>query len=87
MSNENVQALLAKLREELQITEVDQTSRDLMQHLEKDIEIFLADDDDSPDTLNILGTTQALNAEFASTHPAAERLMRELIDVLAKMGI
>lgn len=87
MSNATIQELLAKLKSELQTTELDDDNRSLLAELEGDIEAMLDDNNRDSDADTLLARTQQLDADFASKHPTAEGLMRELMEILARMGV
>lgn len=87
MSNEQLQALLAKLQEELQNTELDADTRELVRELDSDIHDLLASADTEEKSGSVLKRAKQLEADFASEHPTAERFMREVIEALARMGI
>jgi hypothetical protein len=87
MSNARIQELLGKLKEELQTTELDDDNRKLMAELESDIEAMLDESNSDSDADSLLARTQQLDADFASKHPTAEGFMRELMEILARMGV
>jgi hypothetical protein len=72
------------LQDELRDTDVDDELQGLMSDLDKDIHGAIENDGD----VNILiDRAKAMEADFATRHPAAERFMREVIDALVRMGI
>ncbi len=83
MNSERIRALLAELNKELKSKgEIDDETRGLLSKLNDDL------DDIAPggeDTLS--DSARELESRFAATHPVAERLTREIADLLAKMGI
>ena len=87
MSTEQIKELLAKLQKEIHNTELDDETRSLVRQLDTDIHSMLAEDADEAEADSVLTRAKALEANFATEHPAAERFMRELIDVLVRMGI
>jgi hypothetical protein len=87
MSNKNIRQLLAKLHDEIQKTEVDADTRSLMRELDSDVHDLLNSNTDTTDTDFLVERAKLLEAEFAISHPTAERFMREVIDALARMGI
>jgi len=87
MSNEQLQGLLAKLQEELQKTELDADTRELVRELDSDIHDLLASESAEEKSSSVLKRAKQLEADFASEHPTAERFMREVIEALARMGI
>ena len=83
MSSKRLTELLAELNKELKDQrELDDETRELLGKLNDDIERLAGDDDDSP-----LDRAKQLESRFAAEYPVAERIARELADVLAKMGI
>ena len=84
MSNERIKELLAQLREELESTDVDDDLQKLMGELDDEIHGVIEND---ADVSALVDRAKELEAGFATKHPAAERFMREVIDVLVRMGI
>jgi hypothetical protein len=84
MSNERIKNLLAQLREEIRRADVDDELQKLMSELDDDIHAVIEDDAEAD---ALLERAKALEAEFATKFPVAERFMREVIDTLARMGI
>ena len=83
MSSKRLTELLSELNRELKDRqELDDETRELLGRLNDDIERLAGDDDESP-----LDRAKQLESRFAAEHPVAERIVRELADVLAKMGI
>ena len=83
MSDQRIRELLAELDQELNTaTGVDAQTRELLQDLNEDIERLTAEDGASA-----LDRAQQLESRFAASHPVAERIARELADILAKMGV
>jgi len=86
MSQEKIKALLQELQQELsETTQVDADTLVLVKQLDSDIEQWLeaAADVNSP----VMEDAIALEARFAANHPVAERLIREVIDTLGRIGI
>lgn len=83
MSKERLTKLLAELNRELEDNnELDAETRELLGQLDEDIERLTGGGEASP-----LDRAQRLESRFAAEYPVAERIVRELADVLAKMGI
>lgn len=83
MTSERIRELLAELDHELQsVSELDDDTRRLLARLNDDIDA-LAGSGEAP------GIEQArqLESRFAADHPVAQRIVREIADLLAKMGI
>ena len=87
MSNAEVRALLAKLQEEIQKTELDDETRSMVKELDSEIHGLLETQGDKTETDSVVEKARALETNFATDHPAIERFMREVIDVLVRMGI
>lgn len=86
MSENNVKNLLLQLQQALaEGGAVDDETLALVKKLDKEINAFIASAEDvnSPE----LDDAIALEARFAVNHPVAERLIRELIDSLGRIGI
>ncbi|MDP2284542.1 MAG: DUF4404 family protein [Pseudohongiella sp.] len=85
MGQDRVRFLLNELNQELSAAEnLDQETLDLARKLEKDMEQLI---ERSEPVAAELEDAIALEARFAATHPVAERILRELIAVLGRMGI
>lgn len=83
MSSRRLTELLAELNRELKDqNELDDDTRKLLGRLNDDIERLAGDEAESP-----LERAKQLESRFAAEYPVAERIVRELADVLAKMGI
>jgi DNA repair exonuclease SbcCD ATPase subunit len=83
MSSKRIRELLAELEKEIQSTQsVDAETRELLRDLDDDIERLTGDSDSSA-----LDRAKELESRFAAEHPVAERIARELADIIAKMGI
>jgi hypothetical protein len=82
----DIKAFLAQLSKELQRSEdFDIEARQILDDLHKDVDQL-----EEPGQTKIepaLDRIKELEAKFASKHPALERIVRELTDALAKMGI
>jgi hypothetical protein len=87
MSNEKIRELLAKLHDEVQKTEVDADTRSSLQELDSDIHDLLDSATPTQKLSSVTERAKLLEAEFAISHPAVERFMREVIDTLAKIGV
>ena len=87
MSNEKIQELVKKLREQLHTTAVDADTRSMMVQLESDIDDLINPVHESQDANPVLDVAEQLEARFASDHPTAERVVREIVDMLTKMGV
>jgi hypothetical protein len=83
VSSERIRDLLTKLNEELQSTgDIDAETRELLSKLNDDLDKIAAGSGASAG-----GRAKELESRFAATHPVAERITREIADILTKMGI
>lgn len=87
MSNRDIRQLLAELQDEIQKAELDDETRSAVQRLDSDIHNLLDHDADQADTDSVLKRARLLETNFATEHPTVERFMREVIDLLVRMGI
>lgn len=87
MSNDKIQELLAKLHEEIQATEIDAETRSLMQELDSDVVDLLDATSATDDAKSVLQSAKRLETRFSTSYPAAERFVREIIDILGRMGV
>ena len=84
MSKERISELLAQLREEIRKTDVDEDVEKLVSDIDAEIHGVI---DDNADIDVVLEQAKKLEANFATKHPTAERVVREVIDLLVHMGI
>ena len=83
MSKERINELLTELNRELHSADdVDPETRELLARLNEDVERLAGDSQSSA-----IDRAKHLESRFAADHPVAERIARELADILAKMGI
>ena len=87
MSNKEIRQLLAKLRNEIQKTELDADTQSLVRELDSDIHDLIDSNTGDEDSESILKRARLLESDFATNPPTAERVMREVIETLARMGI
>lgn len=85
MTQDRVKTLLAQLQTELSKAEdLDEETLALAQQLDDDIDALLErQEPNSPEMENAI----ALEARFAANHPVAERILREIIATLGRIGI
>ncbi|WP_058022258.1 DUF4404 family protein [Pseudohongiella spirulinae] len=85
MTQDRVKTLLAQLQAELSKAEdLDEETLALAQQLDDDIDALLErQEPNSPEMDNAI----ALEARFAANHPVAERIVREIIATLGRIGI
>jgi len=84
MSKKRIKELLAQLRDEIRRTEVDEELQKLIGELDDDIHAVIENDED---VNAVVERAKELEADFATSYPTAERVMREVIDALVRMGI
>ena len=87
MSNDKIKTLFRDLHVEIQGAQVDKETRSLLKTLESDVENLFDTTVDSSDSTSVLDVARELDAAFAVRHPEAELFMREIMDVLTKMGV
>jgi hypothetical protein len=77
VKSERTQQLIAELNKELGASEsFDPETRELLRRLNEDV-----------DPSSALDRAKRLRSQFAANHPVAERITRELVDLLGKMGV
>ncbi len=86
MSKERIKELLGQLREELRTTDIDEEVERLLSELDDDIDNVI-DEDDDVDLSEVIERAKEVEASFATNYPTAERFVREVIDLLVRMGI
>ncbi len=88
MNESKLNDLLSKLNDELdRIDSVDPETLRLLQELQSDLQRLGSGEAPAPDQDSVLEQAQALETRFAAEHPKAERFVREIMDMLAKVGI
>ncbi len=82
MSSERIRELLAELNSELQSTkDIDDETRALLGQLSEDVDALAGE------TTTAAERALELESRFAADHPVAQRIAREIADLLGKMGI
>ena len=85
MGQDKIKFLLEELNQELALADnIDEDTLELARQLEREMEQLI---ERSEPVAAGLENAVALEARFAATHPVAERILRELIAVLGRMGI
>tara|TARA_B110000444_G_C18818962_1_gene586684 strand:+ start:1357 stop:1620 length:264 start_codon:yes stop_codon:yes gene_type:complete len=87
MNEEKVKQLLDELLKE--ISQTDNPDEELLesaQRLQSDIDSLLNPEVDSSDN-TVMDDMIALEAQFASNYPVAEKIIRELVNSLSRIGI
>ena len=85
MSSERVRELLKQLRRELDTTDVDPETLSLVRELDGDIQELLDSTENPVDAL--MRRAKAVEVRFAVNHRVAERILREIVETLARMGV
>lgn len=89
MSTNDLKQTLIKLHANLEAAEnVDPELKEILQVLDKDIQALL-DKDETDDSISgeLVERSQAISAQFAAEHPQLEPVLRELGQILHRMGI
>ncbi len=87
MSQERLRELLQQLHEELSDPDgLDEETLEMARQLDEDIHRALDPEQEDPEN-PLMDSAVSLEARFATEHPLAERVVRELIDALGRMGI
>ena len=88
MPEQELKQLLNKLHQTLETTDtVDAETLQMVRELEEDLDRLAAHNPEDRDYDSLKERAQLLDARFAAEHPTAERFLREMIDLLAKVGI
>ncbi len=88
MTDEDIKALFAKLHSQLEnADQIDTDTAALAKAVEADIHKLINAHPDAENSENIVDRAKALEAEFAAKHPASEGFIREIIELLGRMGI
>lgn len=90
MTDKELKPLLERLQAVLEDTDrLDDETRALVRDLDEDIHRLVTPEEETGAEDLALAQEKAreLQARFQAEHPVAERFFREIIDVLAKVGI
>jgi hypothetical protein len=89
MEINDLKITLNKLHKELESTgNVDEELKQLLQVLDRDIDLLLKKDEHDPlDAVGLAERSQAISAKFAVEHPRIEPLLRQLGAILERIGI
>jgi ribosome recycling factor len=87
MSNIEIRNLLAKLRDEIQKSELDAESQDLVREFDADVHELLDSDKTEDETAFVLKRAKEFEADFETEHPTTVRILSEVIEALSRMGI
>jgi hypothetical protein len=85
MSKERIRELLKQLHKELKSTDADDETIALVRELDADVRALIASS--APSQGAVTERMRNLEVQFSVKHPIAERILREIVDALAKMGI
>lgn len=85
MNRDAIATLINELREALKRSEVDPDTLASTRALEADMRRFI-DSKEAP-AQTLVNQAKALEVKFAVEHPMAERILREIIEALARMGV
>lgn len=85
MSDEKIRDLLAQLRKELDAGDVDPATLALMRELDGDIKDLMETTSGPFDAL--VNRAKEMEVNFAAKHAGAERILRQLVEMLARMGV
>lgn len=87
MSEQRIKELINELIKELESTDgVTEEAVAVARQLESNIDDLVNPEVDTSEN-TILDDAIALEASFAASHPVAEKLIRELINTLSRIGI
>ncbi len=88
MNESKLKELLQQLNAELDQTEkVDSDTATLLRELEDDLDRLIDPETEDSDFDSVITQAQALETRFAAEHPTAERFLREIVNILARVGI
>ncbi len=87
MTNAEIRNLLARLRDEIQGSQLDTETRDLIRELESDIHKLLETEKADVEAASILNRAREFEANLESSHPTVVRVLSEVIETLSRMGI
>ena len=87
MSNFEIRNLLAKLRDEIQKSELDAEAQLLVREFDADIHELLDSDNTEDETAFVLKRAKEFEAGFETEHPTTVRILSEVIETLSRMGI
>jgi len=87
MSNIEIRNLLAKLRDEIQKSELDSETQNLVREFDSDIQALLDSSKSEDETAFVLKRAKEFEANFETQHPTTVRILSEVIEALSRMGI
>ena len=88
MSKSRLQELVEEFSSEAKNAELNPTTVELTKQLSQDVHEYLASSaTPTTRTQSLLEQAQTLEVEYAQSHPRIEGIVREIIDILSKLGI
>lgn len=87
MSNAKIKSLLAQLHEEINKTVITDETRELAREFDSEIHQMLDKSEGNANHESLLERAQELENRFASDHPVAGQAIREVIQILNRIGI
>jgi hypothetical protein len=88
MNADELKQALLKLQNQLdQADDLDPETEALLRELDQDIHDVLEREEADDEAGVLLERAQELDARFAARHPQLEAVFREVVNVLARMGI
>jgi len=87
MDKHKLQDLLAQLQQALDDPDIDQDTLKLARQLDSGIHQLLDEQSVVNDPDPFLELSRKMEADFAARHPLAERVLREIGNTLANIGI
>ncbi len=87
MSNIEIRNLLAKLRDEIEKSELDAETQTLVRAFDSDIHKLLDSNAAEDETAFVLKRAKEFEADFETQHPTTVRILSEVIEALSRMGI
>jgi len=87
MSNEKIQQLISPLMREVEPSELDAETVNHLREFEREIETCLNSAESGHVNHSLLERATELQIAFAQRHPVAEGIVREIIDILVRIGV
>lgn len=84
MSKERIQELMTQLHTELESAEVDQDTLQMARALDVDVQNLI---DAGEANESVMEQARDAEARFAAEHPVAEKMIREVIEILGRIGV
>jgi ABC-type transporter Mla subunit MlaD len=88
MNDKNLKELLNRLNDVLDETDqVDEETLVLVRELDQEIHRLTESGAPSEEYEGVIDQAKSVQARFALEHPVAERFLREIVDLLSRVGI